>query len=66
MADLDELLEENLSKPRKVKTDEGEVETHSLSDQVEAAKYLAQTRAAKKCVGNSLRQIKLQQPGAVV
>ena len=46
-----------------VRGDEGAVEQHSLMDQIEADRYLASKKAAKKGLG--VRLVKLVPPGAV-
>lgn len=43
--DLGDEIETNASGPKRVKGDQGEVEQHSLKDQIEADRYLASKRA---------------------
>ena len=45
--DLSEALLESASGPKKVSGDAGSVEQHSISDLIEADKYLASKEAAK-------------------
>ena len=57
-------IECNLSGPRRVRGDEGEVDQHPLPDQIEADKYLKGQQAADvQTVG--LRFRKLSPPGTV-
>jgi hypothetical protein len=60
--DLDNSIRENAFGPRRARGDSGEMEQHSLSDQIEADRYLNSKRAAKKGVG--VRFTKLSPPGA--
>ena len=49
MADsLEDAIRENASGPRRAVGDEGEVEQHSIRDQIAADRYLAGKKAAKK------------------
>ena len=60
---LDKTIQENAEGPKRAKGDSGEMEQHSLSEQIEADRYLASKRAARgKKVG--LRFAKLVPPGA--
>ena len=62
--ELDETITENAKGPKRAKGDSGEVEQHSLKDQIEAAKFIAAKKAvAKPKLG--LRQIKISPPGTV-
>lgn len=46
--ELDETIRENIAAPLRARGEEGEMEQHKLSDQVAAAKYLRNGRAASK------------------
>jgi hypothetical protein len=46
--DLQEILKDGAKSPRRVKGDSGEVEQHSLRDQIAADKYLASKNAMKR------------------
>jgi hypothetical protein len=63
MADeLGNTIKENAQGPRRAKGDSGEMEQHSLADQIEADKYLAGKGAmVKKNFG--LTQAKIVPPG---
>ena len=64
MADeITDAIEQAAQEPKRVKGDMGEVEAHSLRDQIEADRYLASKRAARK-TGGGLRFTKLIPPGA--
>lgn len=64
MADeLDETIRQNAQGPAKAAGDAGSVEQHSLSEQIEADKYLAAKEAAKN-KRRGLRFNKLVPPGA--
>lgn len=61
--ELDDTIEANAGGPRRVKGDQGEVEQHSLKDQIAADEYLAAKRAARQN-RRGLRINKLSPPGA--
>lgn len=61
--DLEDKILENASGPAKASGDAGSVEQHKLTEQVEAAKFLASKEAVKK-KGRGLRFNKLVPPGA--
>ncbi len=61
--ELDDAIEQAAQEPKRAKGDLGEVEAHSLRDQVEAAKYLASKDEVKK-TRRGLRFNKLVPPGA--
>ena len=61
--DLASSISENASGPKIARGDSGEVEQHSLKDQIEADRYLNSKQAVKKGVG--FRITKLVPPGAV-
>ena len=55
---VEEAIEENATGPRKASGDAGSVEQHSLSEQIEADKYLAAKKAARlKGLGIKLAKI---------
>ena len=48
MADeLQQSIEQNATEPKRVRGDSGEVEQHSLKDQIEADRYLASKKAVQ-------------------
>jgi hypothetical protein len=61
--DLEDKIRDNAAGPAKVSGDAGSVEQHKLTEQVEAAKFLASKEAVKK-KGRGLRFNKLVPPGA--
>lgn len=61
--DLDEPIRRNAQGPVKASGDAGSVEQHKLSDQIEAARFLASKDAAKR-PSRGLRFNKLVPPGA--
>lgn len=64
MADqLTEQIREDASGPRRASGDSGEVEQHSLSEQIAADRYLAAKNAAKT-KGMGIRVGKMIPPGA--
>lgn len=64
MADeITDAIEQAAQEPKRIKGDMGEVESHSLKDQIEADRYLEAKRAASKPTGG-LRFTKLVPPGA--
>ena len=57
--DLDETIRENAKGPAKASSDAGSVEQNSLSDQIDAARYLVSKEAAKSklpCAKIALRR----------
>jgi len=61
---LADTIEENAAGPKRASGDAGSVEQHSLTDQIEADKYLAAKRAARlKGLGIKLAKIA---PGGTV
>ena len=64
MADeLQQSIEQNAAAPKRVRGDSGEVEQHSLKDQIEADRYLASKKAAAKSMGG-IRISKMKASGA--
>lgn len=64
MADkLDDAIAENAVAPRKASGDSGSVEQHSLTEQIEADRYLAAKKAVKSKNGG-LHLHKLLPPGS--
>jgi hypothetical protein len=61
--ELDTTIEENAKGPKRAKGDQGEVEQHSLADQIAADRYLASKKAAKS-KGSGMKISKLVPPGA--
>ena len=59
---LDNSIRRNARGPRRAKGDSGEMEQHSLKDQIEADRYLASKEAAKRGLG--VKRSKLVPPGA--
>ena len=63
MADeLDSTIRENASGPKRARGDAGEMEQHSLKDQIAADKYLAGKDAAKGPKAG-IRMLKIIPPG---
>jgi len=42
--EITDAIADNLARPKRVRTDAGEAEQHSLQDQLEAAKFVRETR----------------------
>ena len=61
--ELQQSIEQNATEPKRVRGDSGEVEQHSLKDQIEADRYLASKKAVKS-KGIGLRMSKMVTPGA--
>ena len=61
--EMDKAIEENARGPKRAKGDSGEVEQHSLRDQIEADRYLNSKKAARS-KGLGIRRTKLIPPGA--
>jgi len=61
--DLDKQIRQNAKGPKRAKGDSGEMEQHSLKDQIEADRYLESKKAAKK-KGLGVKMSKLVPPGA--
>lgn len=64
MADLSNDIETNAVAPKRVKTDEGEFDQHSLKEQIEADRYL-QGKAASRASGFGLRVARVKSPSAL-
>jgi len=60
--DLDKDIRRNAKGPRRARGDSGEMEQHSLKDQIEADRYLASKEDAKRGLG--VKRSKLVPPGA--
>ncbi len=60
MADeLQQSIEQNATEPKRVRGDSGEVEQHSLKDQIEADRYLASKKATQgKGLGGRIGKMK--------
>lgn len=66
MPDNDDIIDAvaaNLASPRRVRTEAGEVEQHELDRQVEAAKFVANSRATSNPFA-CLRMAHIESPGA--
>ena len=64
MADeLQQSIEQNATEPKRVRGDSGEVEQHSLKDQIEADRYLASKKAVQG-KGMGVRIGKMKASGA--
>jgi hypothetical protein len=61
--ELEDKIRDNAAGPAKVSGDAGSVEQHKLTEQVEAAKFLAAKEAVKK-KNRGVRFSKLVPPGA--
>jgi hypothetical protein len=61
--DLEQQLRENASSPKRARGDSGEMEQHSISDQIAADRYLNSKKAARSRSGG-LRMTKIVPPGA--
>ena len=61
--ELQQSIEQNATAPKRVRGDSGEVEQHSLKDQIEADRYLASKKAAAKGMGG-IRISKMKASGA--
>jgi hypothetical protein len=61
--DLSETIAENAVGPKRAKGDQGEMEQHSLKDQVEADRYL-RNREAAKAGPRALRLARIVPPGS--
>ena len=60
--DLDNTIRENATGPKRAKGDSGEMEQHSLTDQIAADKYLASKKAAAG-KGFGMRLVKISPGG---
>ena len=60
--DLDKTIRRNAKGPKRARGDSGEMEQHSLRDQIDADRYLASKEAARRGLG--ARRSKLVPPGA--
>ena len=60
--DLESTIRENAAGPKRARGDSGEMEQHSLVEQIEADRYLSSKQAMKK--GRGFRMTKLSPPGA--
>jgi hypothetical protein len=61
--DLSDAIAENAAGPKRAKGDQGEMEQHSLKDQVEADRYL-RNREAAKAGPRALRFSRIVPPGS--
>jgi hypothetical protein len=60
---ITDAIRENAAGPKRAQGDSGSVEQHSISEQIEADRYLSSKEAAKKGLG--VRMTKVVPPGAV-
>lgn len=56
--EIKDTIEQNAAGPRRVKGDSGEVEQHSLSEQIEADRYLCSKEAMSKGLGLKITKMK--------
>lgn len=63
MPDPEEVVEEALSEPKRVRGDQGEVENHSLKDKIEAARFLRSESVAEN-PHRAIRFARIKPPGA--
>ena len=61
--DLEQNIRDNAAGPKRAQADSVSVEQHSLTEQIEADRYLSSKVAAKKGLG--VRMTKVVPPGAV-
>ena len=61
--ELQQSIEQNAAAPKRVRGDSGEVEQHSLTDQIEADRYLASKKATQG-KGMGIRISKMKASGA--
>lgn len=60
--DIDNTIRDNATGPKRARGDSGEVEQHSLTDQIAASKHLA-SKEATTGKGLGIRLVKLSPPG---
>ena len=63
--DLDNTIRENAAGPKRARGDSGEMEQHSLKDQIEADKYLAGKDAVSANPAKAFVRVKIIPPGTV-
>jgi hypothetical protein len=61
--EIEDTIQENAKGPKRAKGDSGEIEQHSLTEQIEVARFSASTAAVKK-KPFGLRRAKMIPPGA--
>ena len=61
--DLERELRRNAKSPKRAKGDSGEIEQHSLAEQIEADRYL-ESKKASRARGLGFRRTKMVPPGA--
>jgi len=59
---IDDAIRENAAGPKRAQGDSGSVEQHSITEQIEADRYLSSKAAAKKGLG--VRLTRVAPPGA--
>ena len=62
--ELQQSIEQNATAPKRVRGDSGEVEQHSLKDQIEADRYLASKKATQGKGMGGIRISKMKASGA--
>jgi hypothetical protein len=55
--ELEQSIRENAAGPKRASGDAGSVEQHSLTEQIEADRYLASKQAAKKGLGIKMTKV---------
>lgn len=60
---IEDAIRENAAGPKRAQCDSGSVEQHSITEQIEADRYLSSKEAAKKGLG--VRMTKVVPPGTV-
>lgn len=60
--ELEDTIRENAQGPKSVSTDAGSAQAHSLTEQIEADRYLKSNAAARRRLG--IRLVKIIPPGA--
>lgn len=63
--ELDNAIRENASGPKRASSDSGSVDQHSLTDQIEADKYLAGKTAVSTNPAKAFTRVKIIPPGMV-
>lgn len=61
--ELDNVIRENASGPKRASGDAGSVDQHSLADQIAADKYLAGKTAVSKNPAKAFTRVKIVPPG---
>ncbi len=64
MAEIEDTIKDALESPKRVSADGVSVDSHSIPDLIEAAKYLESRKAARRAGFLGIRLQKLKPPGA--